>query len=61
MHGGLPAARPSHVYLDMGNEDQLVCPYCSTLYSYDARLAATDSDPPSCVFVATAPPGAPEA
>ena len=59
--GASPPHDHPHVYLDMGDEDQLVCPYCSTLYRYDRRLAATESDPPHCVFVATAPPGAPEA
>lgn len=35
-----------HVYLDMGADTQVICPYCSTLYVYDARLKATESDPP---------------
>ena len=34
-----------HVYLDMGADGQILCPYCSTLYVYDPRLDATDSDP----------------
>jgi len=34
-----------HVFLDMGGDDQVLCPYCSTLYRYDERLAATDCDP----------------
>ena len=34
-----------HVFLDMGGDDQIICPYCSTLYRYDARLAATESEP----------------
>ena len=59
--GASPPHDHPHVYLDMGDENQLVCPYCSTLFRFDSSLAATESDPPSCVFVATAPPGAPEA
>jgi uncharacterized Zn-finger protein len=59
--GASPPYDHPHVYLDMGHEDQLVCPYCSTLYRYDAELSATESDPPSCVFVATEPPGPPAA
>jgi uncharacterized Zn-finger protein len=59
--GASPPHDHPHVYLDMGDEDQLVCPYCSTLYRFDASLAATESNPPSCIFVATAPPGAPAA
>ena len=34
-----------HVYLDMGQDSQILCPYCSTLYAHDPRLAETESDP----------------
>jgi len=59
--GATPPFDHPHVYLDMGNETELVCPYCSTMFHYDSTLKATETDPPNCVFVATAPPGAPEA
>lgn len=38
-----------HVYLDMGGEQQILCPYCSTLYVHDEVLAATESDPRDCL------------
>jgi len=59
--GATPPFDHPHVYLDMGDETEIVCPYCSTLYEHDRALKATESDPPACVFVATAPPGAPAA
>lgn len=59
--GASPPFDHPHVYLDMGDETELVCPYCSTVFHYDAQLKPIESDPPSCVFVATAPPGAPAA
>ena len=34
-----------HVYLDMGQDTQVLCPYCSTLYVHDARLHAGETDP----------------
>ena len=34
-----------HVYLDMGQDGQILCPYCSTLYIHDPRLSEGDSDP----------------
>jgi uncharacterized Zn-finger protein len=37
-----------HVYLDMGQDTQILCPYCSTLYVHDPRLSATESDPKGC-------------
>lgn len=59
--GASPPFDHPHVYLDMGDEVELVCPYCSTVFHYDDALKPTESDPSSCVFVATAPPGAPAA
>jgi uncharacterized Zn-finger protein len=59
--GATPPFDHPHVYLDMGDGMELVCPYCSTLFRYDPALKATESEPATCVFVATAPPGAPEA
>ncbi len=37
-----------HVFLDMGQDSQVLCPYCSTLYVYDAGLGVEESDPPGC-------------
>ena len=59
--GATPPFDHPHVYLDMGDETEIVCPYCSTVYEHDRALKATESDPPTCVFVTTAPPGAPAA
>jgi uncharacterized Zn-finger protein len=38
-----------HVYLDMGADSQILCPYCSTLYVFDSRLAADDTEPKGCL------------
>ena len=45
-----------HVFLDMGSDDQIVCPYCSTLYRYDARMGAMETDPPGCIVNEEAEP-----
>lgn len=34
-----------HVFLDMGDEDEIVCPYCSTLYRHDEKLGADEARP----------------
>jgi uncharacterized Zn-finger protein len=34
-----------HVFLDMGQDGQILCPYCSTLYIHDPRLSEAESDP----------------
>jgi len=38
-----------HVYLDMGEDSEKVCPYCSTLYSYDSTLGASETSPAGCL------------
>ena len=39
-----------HVFLDMGSESEIVCPYCSTLYAYDPHLHGAETDPPGCLW-----------
>lgn len=46
--GARPPFDHPHVFLDMGDEDEIVCPYCSTLYRYDPSLGAKESDPAGC-------------
>lgn len=38
-----------HVFLDMGSDNQVLCPYCSTLFVHDSRLATDESDPENCL------------
>ncbi len=40
-----------HVFLDMGSENEIVCPYCSTKYVYSSNLSGNQSDPDGCAFV----------
>jgi uncharacterized Zn-finger protein len=48
--GANPPFDHPHVYLDMGGDSEKVCPYCSTLYRYDASLKATESVPAGCAY-----------
>jgi uncharacterized Zn-finger protein len=48
--GANPPFDHPHVFLDMGDDDEKVCPYCSTLYRYDASLKATETRPAGCVY-----------
>ncbi|MEE2867431.1 MAG: zinc-finger domain-containing protein, partial [Pseudomonadota bacterium] len=43
-----------HVFLDMGSENEVVCPYCSTLYKFDKTLQATESSPSDCTWTPVA-------
>jgi hypothetical protein len=41
--------RPSACVLDLGDDNEIICPYCSTLYRYAKDLAAGQARPPECV------------
>lgn len=41
-----------HVFLDMGADSQILCPYCSTLFVHDPRLGAHESDPSGSLVAA---------
>ncbi|MFK7902329.1 MAG: zinc-finger domain-containing protein [Nitratireductor sp.] len=41
-----------HVFLDMGADTQIVCPYCSTLYTFSADLSADQTEPAGCLLEA---------
>ena len=40
-----------HVYINMGAQDTILCPYCVTRYRYDPRLAPFEADPQDSLFV----------
>lgn len=48
--GATPPYDHPHVFLDMGDDGEIVCPYCSTLYVYDASLGAGETNPAGCAF-----------
>ncbi len=43
-----------HVFLDMGDDSEIVCPYCSTLFRYDPSLKATETRPAGCLYLTRA-------
>jgi uncharacterized Zn-finger protein len=45
--GALPPFDHPHIFIDLGADTEAVCPYCSTLYVYDAGLKG-HADPTSC-------------
>jgi uncharacterized Zn-finger protein len=48
--GALPPFDHPHVFLDMGSDDEIVCPYCSTLFRHRNGLHADQTDPADCVM-----------
>ena len=47
--GARPPHDHPHVYLDMGADGQILCPYCSTLFVYHSGLAADATEPAGCL------------
>ena len=39
-----------HEFLDMGDEAEIICPYCSTLYRHSVDLPATQTKPDGCNY-----------
>jgi uncharacterized Zn-finger protein len=50
--GARPPFDHPHVFLDMGQDTQILCPYCSTLYVHDNRLHADETDPRGAIVMA---------
>ncbi len=48
--GALPPFDHPHVYLDMGADNEIICPYCSTLFSYTPALKVGEAKPADCVW-----------
>jgi uncharacterized Zn-finger protein len=48
--GATPPYDHPHIFLDMGDENEIICSYCSTLYRYDPTLSARAARPASCAL-----------
>ncbi len=43
--GALPPFDHPHVFIDMGAASETICPYCSTLYTFNSALGVDESIP----------------
>lgn len=48
--GALPPFDHPHIYIDMGDSNEAICPYCSTHYIFDAELDG-HADPADCEWL----------
>ena len=39
-----------HVFLDMGSDSEIICPYCSTLFEHAANLGPAETKPEGCLY-----------
>ena len=49
--GANPPHDHPHVFLDMGRESEIICPYCSTLYVHNKSLANSAAKPADAAWV----------
>lgn len=54
--GALPPFDHPHIFIDMGDEDDIVCSYCSTRYVYDASIEGL-VEPAACLYMPDAETG----
>jgi uncharacterized Zn-finger protein len=43
--GAKPPFDHPHVFLDMGAASEIICPYCSTLFTHNPGLGAAEAKP----------------
>ena len=48
--GASPPQDHPHVYINMGEADTILCPYCGTRFRFDPRLTPLDAEPPDSLF-----------
>lgn len=48
--GSKPPFDHPHIFIDMGNGEEAVCPYCSTVYQHDPKLKAGAAVPAEARF-----------
>jgi uncharacterized Zn-finger protein len=51
--GALPPMDHPHIFCDMGDDNEIICGYCSTLYRYNPALGPREARPAECALVET--------
>lgn len=50
--GATPPFDHPHIFLDMGDDSEIICPYCSTLYRFRDNLSRKETEPEGCYYEA---------
>ena len=48
--GASPPHDHPHIFLEMGESMDILCPYCATRFSFDGTLARRQTRPPNCCY-----------
>ncbi len=51
--GARPPFDHPHIFCDMGDDNEIICEYCSTLYRHDPKLGGYESRPANCAWTDT--------
>ena len=54
--GATPPFDHPHIFCDMGDDNEIICSYCSTLYRYDPKLDPHAARPAECAWRRRRPP-----
>ena len=53
--GATPPHDHPHIFLDMGDDPEIICSYCSTLYRFNPKLDSHEARPKVCALPLIAP------
>lgn len=48
--GATPPYDHPHIFIDMGDESEAICSYCSTLYRFNSSLHSDEARPAECAL-----------
>lgn len=48
--GETPPQDHPHIYLEIGDRNRILCPYCSTMFWFDSSLETNEAIPQECLF-----------
>lgn len=49
--GVSPPQDHPHVYINMGDQDAILCPYCATPFRFDPQLGPFAANPPESLYL----------
>jgi uncharacterized Zn-finger protein len=52
--GATPPFDHPHIFLDMGDSEEIICPYCSTLFRFQSGLSPHAASPSDCALAQSA-------
>ncbi len=48
--GAMPPHDHPHIFLEIGDSDEIICPYCATIFGVDVALSRQETRPAGCCY-----------